>query len=163
MTTFEFTSIGTIHSPHKSLSDMPIQPTGARDAIGYIDIDPKYAAGLQNIEGFSHIILLYAFHQSNGFSLKVTPFMDDTERGLFATRAPRRPNPIGFSVVELLGRAGNRLDICGVDVLSGTPLLDVKPYVPRFDAPDATRCGWLDDKAALSESLRSDDRFVTKK
>ncbi|NJB68125.1 tRNA-Thr(GGU) m(6)t(6)A37 methyltransferase TsaA [Desulfobaculum xiamenense] len=162
MTTFEFSPIGTIRSPFRELAGMPIQPTGAQDAIGYIDIDPKYAKGLHDLDGFSHIILLYAFHASHGFSLTVTPFMDDTPRGLFATRAPKRPNPIGFSVVELLAVSGTRLDIRGVDILDGTPLLDVKPFVPRFDAPDATRIGWLEGRDGQSETRRADDRFIEK-
>lgn len=141
---------------------MPIQPSGAARVRGEIVLEEHLTEGLDDLEGFSHIILLYHFHGSKGFDLKVKPFMDSQLRGLFATRAPRRPNGIGLSVVRLLARRGNVLEIEGVDILDGTPLLDIKPYVPKFDAAPATAIGWLEGNAEKSESLRADDRFHRK-
>jgi tRNA-Thr(GGU) m(6)t(6)A37 methyltransferase TsaA len=135
--------IGVIHSPFTDKERTPIQPSRSQ-AQGQVEVYPEFAAGLEDIEGFSHIILLYAFHQSSGFSLRVKPFLDDQQHGLFATRYPRRPNPIGISVVRLAARQDNILQIEGVDVLDGTPLLDIKPYVSEFDLRTATRSGWLD-------------------
>ena len=158
-TTFTYTPIGTIHSPYEDLSGMPIQPTGARGVRGTIDIFPKYRDGLRDLDGFSRIILIFAFHKSTGYRLVVKPFLDDTPRGVFATRAPKRPNAIGLSIVRLTGMHECTLDIEDVDILDGTPLLDIKPYVPAFDAyPDAT-AGWLEHVAHNAESFRSDTRF----
>lgn len=151
--------IGVIHTPFENLEGMPIQPVGAEQVQGQVVLEPQYQEGLADIEGFSHLILLYAFHQSKGFQLKVKPFLDDRPRGLFATRAPRRPNPIGLSIVELLRREGNVLHIKHIDVVDGTPLLDLKPYVPAFDAPEATAIGWLEGKVQHSRRMRSDKRF----
>jgi tRNA-Thr(GGU) m(6)t(6)A37 methyltransferase TsaA len=134
-------SIGVIHSPFTDKNQTPIQPTRSQ-ASGHVEVFPEFAEGLQNLEGFSHIILLYAFHQSDGYSLQVKPFLDDRLRGLFATRHPSRPNPIGLSVVRLLARRENILDIEGVDMLDGTPLLDIKPYVPDFDVRTDVKTGW---------------------
>jgi tRNA-Thr(GGU) m(6)t(6)A37 methyltransferase TsaA len=136
-----FRPIGVIHSPFTDKQDTPIQPTRSR-AVGHVLVDAEYGEGLKDIEGFSHLILLYVFHQSDGFSLSVRPFLDDQSRGLFATRYPFRPNAIGLSVVRLLSRQANQLEIEGVDVLDGTPLLDIKPYVPDFDQPGEVRTGW---------------------
>jgi tRNA-Thr(GGU) m(6)t(6)A37 methyltransferase TsaA len=135
--------IGIIHSPFTDKSQMPIQASRFQ-AKGVVEIYPEYAEGLQDLEGFSHIFLLYAFHKSSGYSLLVKPFLDDHLRGLFATRYPARPNPIGLSVVRLIGRQGNTLEIEGVDMLDSTPLLDIKPYVPDFDIRTDTRNGWYD-------------------
>jgi tRNA-Thr(GGU) m(6)t(6)A37 methyltransferase TsaA len=138
---------------------MPIQPTGAGRFKGQVVIDRHYEAGLADIEEFSHIILLYVFHQSEGFSLRVTPFMDTQARGLFSTRAPRRPNPIGLSIVRLINREKNILNIKGVDVLDRTPLLDIKPYAPAFDSiPDAS-VGWMTGKETKAGTTKADDRF----
>lgn len=156
----KFSPIGIIQSPFKELEGMPIQPAGAEDVEGRILLDEAYLEGLSDLGGFSHIILLYWFHRSKGYSLKVKPFLDDEFRGLFATRAPRRPNPIGLSVVRLLKIEQNVLYIRGVDVVDGTPLLDIKPYVPTFDAVEALSTGWLEKNAQKSETIRSDDRFV---
>lgn len=153
------TPIGVIHTPHKSLEGMPIQPAGARQTLGQVVLEPRYAEGLDDIDGFSHVILIYAFHQSKGYRLKVKPFLDTETRGLFATRAPRRPNPVGLSVVALISRSDNVLHIRGIDVLDGTPLLDIKPFVPAFDAPQVTAVGWLEGKGELSRHMRSDERF----
>ena len=152
--------IGIIETPFNDLKGMPIQPSGAADIQGTIIINKEYEQGLSDLEGFSHIILLYHFHQSQGYNLMVTPFMDDQKRGLFSTRAPRRPNSIGLSIVQLIKREKNRISIKGIDVLNGTPLIDIKPYVPGFDAKDVTKLGWLDKNYKKSESLKSDDRFI---
>ncbi len=138
--------IGVIHSPFTTKAETPIQSRRS-GAEGTIEVYPEYAEGLLDIEGFSHIIILYHWHQSHGYKLTVKPFLDDTPHGLFATRYPARPNPIGLSVVELLAREGNVLRVRGVDVLDGTPLLDIKPYVPAFDAWEATCIGWLAGRA----------------
>lgn len=155
-----FHPIGYIRSPFKNLQGMPIQPAGAAEVEGHVELYGPLEEGLQDLDGFSHIILLYHFHKNSEFELKVKPFMDSEERGLFSTRAPRRPNMIGMSTVELLGIEGNILKIRGVDVLDKTPLIDIKPYVSRFDAVPATRFGWLEENADKSESMRSDNRFV---
>jgi len=154
--------IGIIHSPFKTLDDMPIQPTGAGDVRGTVVVDSAYEEGLKDLEGFSHVILIYQFHRSKGYALTVTPFLDDQPRGLFATRAPRRPNPIGLSVVQLLGREDNILHVERVDVLDGTPLLDIKPFVQVFDVPEVTRIGWMEGKVNHAGRIRSDDRFLRK-
>ncbi len=152
--------IGVIHSPFATLDDMPIQARGAHDVPGEIEVFEEFGPGLTDLEGFSHIIILYHFHRSSGYELAVTPFLDDQPRGLFSTRAPRRPNPIGLSVVRLVHREGSVLQIKDVDVLNGTPLLDIKPYVPAFDAVNAERVGWLEGKTNHLKTTRSDDRFV---
>jgi tRNA (adenine37-N6)-methyltransferase len=157
---FNITPIGTIHTPFENLEGMPIQPSGAADVMGTIVINKEYEPGLKDIEGFSHLILLYQFHRSKGFDLLVKPFLDDQKRGLFATRAPRRPNPIGLSIVRLIERKDNVLSIKDIDVLSGTPLLDIKPYVPAFDVKKVTRTGWLEDKQEKAKTLKSDNRFI---
>ena len=152
--------IGTIHSPFKSPQDMPIQPTGARGVRGWVALDPALQEGLRDLEGFSHIFLIYVFHRAGPPRLTVTPFMDDRPRGVFATRAPSRPNPIGLSLVRLVAVRGARLEIEDVDILDGTPLLDLKPYVPAFDCAPAARIGWLTGRAECSEHTRADDRFA---
>jgi len=131
MKEIKYVPIGIIHSPFKDIKGMPIQPTGARGIAGTIEIDSKYVNGLKDIEGFSHIILIYHFHLSKGYSLEVIPFMDDRLHGVFSTRAPRRPNPIGISVVRLIKVKGYTLHIEDIDIADGTPLLDIKPYVPE--------------------------------
>jgi tRNA-Thr(GGU) m(6)t(6)A37 methyltransferase TsaA len=133
--------IGVIHSPFTDKGQTPIQPSRSQ-AVGQVEVYPEFAEGLQDVEGFSHIILLYVFHCSSDYTLRVKPFLDDQWRGLFATRHPCRPNPIGLSVVRLLARRANVLDVSSVDVLDGTPLLDIKPYVPEFDVRTEVRTGW---------------------
>ena len=155
-----FTPIGIIHTPFTTLDGMPIQPPGAGDVKGEIILEPQYKEGLRDLDGFSHIFLLYHFHLSKGYRLTVTPFLDTVARGLFSTRAPRRPNPIGLSIVRLVRIDGLTLHIQGVDVLDGTPLLDIKPWVPAFDVRENARAGWLDDKQGDSPSLKSDRRFI---
>ena len=139
-------SIGVIRSPFTSKEETPIQASRSQ-ARGEVQVDPKYSPGLQDLEGFSHIILLYVFHHASRFSLLVTPFLDDKKRGLFATRYPSRPNPIGLSIVRLLSRQDNILTIEGVDVLNNTPLLDIKPYVPDFDVRTGVRTGWYETRS----------------
>ena len=133
--------VGVIHSPFTEKTQTPIQPTRSQ-ATGWVEVYPEYTDGLQDLEGQSHIFLLYAFHKSEGYALRVRPFLDDQEHGIFATRYPCRPNPLGLSVVRLVARRKNVLEIAGVDVLDGTPLLDIKPYVPDFDTPQDVRVGW---------------------
>ena len=154
-----FTPIGKIHSPFQNIEDMPIQPVGAKGVQGTVEVDKQYTDGLKDLEGFSHIILLYHFHLSEGFSLSVKPFLDDEEKGLFSTRAPKRPGPIGLSVVKLIDVDENILRIEDVDVVDGTPLLDIKPYVPEFDIREVENCGWLEKEAERAEEKRSDERF----
>jgi len=144
--TVTFEPIGTIHSPFKELKGMPIQPRFARDITGTIDIKPEFAEGLADLDGFSHIILIYHLHRSKDFSLKVTPYLDSTLRGVFATHAPRRPNPIGLSVVRLDKIEGATLYIRDIDMLDGTPLLDIKPYIPGFEKGEKFEIGWLEGK-----------------
>ncbi len=155
----EFQPIGLIHTPFKRLEGMPIQPAGARGVKGSVEIFCDYGDGLKDLEGFSHIILLYVFHQSNGYNLTVVPYMDTQPRGLFATRAPKRPNPIGLSVVQLDKIEGNTLHVQYIDILDGTPLLDIKPFVPDFDTYEDTRLGWLEQARKAVDMKKSDDRF----
>ena len=144
---YDFQPIGQIRSPFSQRDQTPIQPYRSQ-APGRVELLPGYEAGLQDIEGFSHIILLYVFHRADpGYELQVTPFLDSEPKGLFATRYPRRPNPVGLSVVRLTRRKGPVLYVSGIDVLDGTPLLDVKPYVPPFDAHPDADLGWLDGRA----------------
>ncbi len=152
--------IGVIHSPHRELGNMPIQPAGAQNVLGSVEILPEFAAGLQDLTGFSHIYLIYHFHKAARTELLVKPYLDDVLRGVFATRSPLRPAHLGLSVVELLAVEGNRLQIRGVDILDGTPLLDIKPYIPQFDAPDTARSGWMQQGREAVAQARSDERFV---
>jgi len=138
---------------------MPIQPSGARGVRGSVEIFERFAEGLKDIDGFSRIILIYAFHRSSSYRLITIPFLDSIPRGVFATRAPGRPNAIGLSCVRLAGREGATLTIEDVDILDGTPLLDIKPYVPEFDSYPDVSCGWLEKVAGGARSVRSDDRF----
>jgi len=151
--------IGVIHSPFKKPEGMPIQPTSEKSAPGVAEVYPEFAEGLADLAGFSHVILLYHLHQVRTVKLKVIPFLDTTERGVFATRAPSRPNPIGLSTVELLRVEGNRLHLGNVDILDGTPLLDIKPYVPDFDGPVEIRTGWYEAARSRFRATRSDGRF----
>ncbi|UCG51348.1 MAG: tRNA (N6-threonylcarbamoyladenosine(37)-N6)-methyltransferase TrmO [Candidatus Latescibacterota bacterium] len=140
-----FTPIGVIRTPFKTRDDAPIQPSRAEGARGTVEIRPDLAEGLEDLDGFSHITLIYHLHLSKSFKLKVIPYLDDVPRGVFATRAPRRPNQIGVSVVRLIKIEGTVLHIENVDMLDGTPLLDIKPYVPGFVDQAEVRSGWLED------------------
>jgi len=138
---------------------MPIQPPGAGGMQGTVEIFEEYRSALKDLDGFSHIILLYHFHRSQGFAPHVVPFMDSQPRGLFSTRAPRRPNAIGLSVVQLNRIEDGVLFIENVDVLDGTPLLDIKPCVPEFDTPSNVRTGWLEQAKHRVSQQEADDRF----
>ena len=156
--------IGVIHTPFREPQGTPIQPQAARGIRGWVEVFPEYEAGLLDLDGFSHIVLIYHFHLSSRAGLTVRPYMDDRERGVFATRAPARPNPIGISVVRLLGVEGRILRVADVDILDGTPLLDIKPYVPQFgDAPldPKIRIGWLGNRVRGLKEARDDGRFVS--
>lgn len=159
--TVEYEPIGVVRTPYDTPDGMPIQPTGARETQGTVELTPEYGPALADLDGFSHCILLYHFHESDPEAqLTVEPFLDDTERGLFSTRAPRRPNAIGLSVVEIIDIEGTELTVRGIDVVDETPLLDIKPLVPAFDIPDDTEVGWLDTRSQQAESRRADDRFL---
>jgi tRNA (adenine37-N6)-methyltransferase len=152
--------IGIIHTPHTDVKDMPIQPIAAEGVKGYIELLPEFVAGLKDVEGFSHLTLFYHFHKINGYELVVTPFMDTEKRGIFATKAPKRPNAIGLSTVKLIAVDGNILHIEQVDMLDGTPLIDIKPFYPRYDNRENVEIGWLEKNKNLPiEKLRSDERF----
>ena len=159
MKKIEYKPIGIIRSPFKDIKGMPIQPAGAKGVKGKVVIKPEYVNGLKDIDGFSHIILIYHFHLSKGYSLEVKPFMDDKLRGVFATRAPRRPNPMGLSVVRLIKMKGRTLHIEDVDIVDGTPLLDIKPFVPKFDVMKVERIGWLSKRAGKAGKVKADERF----
>jgi len=161
METVLYTPIGLIRSPFPEPKGAPIQPAGARGVAGRVELRPEFGRGLRDLEGFSHLILIYHFHLARGFDLEVVPFLDQESRGLFATRAPRRPNPIGLSVVRLVRIQGSTLEVEDVDVVDGTPLLDLKPYVPGFDAPAGVRCGWLEERAGAAGRIRADERFTS--
>jgi len=157
---YTFRSIGIIHTPFKMQEGMPIQGALAPETRGWIDVFPEYTDGLRDVEGFSHIILLYVFHRSEGYRLVARPFLEETPRGLFSIRAPKRPNPVGMTVVQLIRRQDNRLDIAGVDMLDGTPLLDIKPYIPAIDAHPEASDGWISGKMGKDgRNKRSDGRF----
>ncbi len=159
MQEIRYRPIGVIHSPFKQTKGMPIQPAGARGVAGTVEVIPEYGDGLKDLEGFSHIFLLYHFHLSQGYSLMVKPYLDDSLRGVFATRAPRRPNAIGISVVRLVGIEGCTLHIEDLDIADSTPLLDIKPYVPEFDSREVERTGWLAGKAEKVAEVGADERF----
>ena len=160
MKEFIFKPIGTIHSPFKEPKGTPIQPTGAKNVEGTVTVFPEYSEGLKDLDGFSHIILLYCFHLSKGFSLKVKPFLDDEMHGVFSTRAPSRPNPIGLSIVQLNKIENEKLFIQGLDIVDGTPLLDIKPYVQDFDYRERTIKGWLEKNVKNLKSAKDDERFI---
>ncbi|RLE72380.1 MAG: tRNA (N6-threonylcarbamoyladenosine(37)-N6)-methyltransferase TrmO [Thermoprotei archaeon] len=152
--------IGVIRTPFKSPVGVPIQPSAGKGIKGLVEIFPEYMEGLKDLEGFSHIILIYHFHLVKKFSLKVIPYMDNEYRGVFATRAPARPNPIGISVVRLVKIEGNKLYIEDVDIVDGTPLLDIKPYVPEFDYRPEVKIGWLEKRVKKLKNTRDDGRFI---
>lgn len=154
-----FNPVGTIRTPFHDIAGMPIQPTGARGTKGTIEIGEAYREGLRDLDGFERIILIYAFHKCTDHCLTVKPFLDTTPRGIFATRSPKRPNGIGISVVRLVAVRENVVEVEDIDVIDGTPLLDIKPYVPEFDCYPGSCCGWLETRAANARTVRSDDRF----
>lgn len=139
---------------------MPIQPAAADGIKGYIELLPEYVKGLTDLDGFSHITLLYHLHKVHQYDLMVRPFMDKTERGVYATRAPKRPNAIGLSTVKLTGIEKNILHIEQVDMLDGSPLIDIKPFIQKMDNRQKTRSGWFEKRKTLKpEQLISDERF----
>lgn len=152
--------IGIIHSPFKVLEGMPVQPAGSGVPEGEVVINPDLAEGLRDLEGFSHIYLVYHFHRVADTRLIVVPFMDDSERGVFSTRSPVRPARLGISIVRLLEVRGNRLKVGGLDILDGTPLIDIKPYIEAFDCPENPSCGWMKSSRSEVRRRRSDGRFV---
>jgi len=159
----ELQPIGVIRTPHKTLEQMPIQPIGATGVPGRIELDPDLADGLCDLAGFSHIIVLYHFHRAGKPALTVIPFLDNKPRGVFATRAPSRPNPIGLSILKLNSLQGAVLNVENVDILDGTPLLDIKPYAPVFvHQPEPIRSGWLERSGDAVKVARSDQRFIKK-
>jgi len=151
--------IGFIHSPFKKPLGTPIQATGAKGIEGRIEIFPEYMEGLKDLEGFSHIFLIYHFHLSHQSSLIVRPFLDKKPHGVFSTRAPARPNPIGLSVVRLVRVDCNILFIQDLDIIDGTSLLDIKPYVPEFDERKKERIGWLEENVNGLNTVQDDGRF----
>lgn len=151
--------IGWVESPFTDIEGMPIQPTGAADIHGTIHVEPAFTAGLTDLDGFSHIIVLYHLHRCTGYALEVVPFLDTTPHGIFATRSPKRPNPIGLSVLRLVNIDGVRLHVQGIDILHGTPVLDIKPYLPAFDSPAVERIGWFASQIDQVANTRADARF----
>lgn len=152
-----YTPIGIIHSEHRQSEKTPIQPVFARGCRGRAVVNPELGAGLSDIDGFSHLYLIYHFDRAASPKLTVKPFLEDVDRGIFATRSPRRPNSIGMSIVRLIRREGNVLYLDDVDILDGTPLLDIKPYTARFDRIEDTRNGWqvnVDDDTAMHRGRR---------
>jgi len=159
MNEIQYKPIGIIHSPFKEPKKTPIQPASAKGAKGTIEIFPEYVEGLKDIEGFSHIILIYHFHLSKSSTLIVQPFLEKKLHGVFATRSPSRPNPIGISVVRLLSVENHVLFVENIDVVDGTPLLDIKPYVPEFDKRKIERIGWLTKNINKLSTAKDDGRF----
>jgi tRNA-Thr(GGU) m(6)t(6)A37 methyltransferase TsaA len=155
---FLFRPIGRVRSPFIEQAGTPIQPAFAEGVEGVIEVDPEYAPALTGLDGFDRIWVLYAFDRADGYEPLVVPYRDDQQHGLFATRAPRRPNPIGMSVLRLLAVEGWMLRVADVDVLDGTPVLDIKPYVPEYDAFPGSRAGWLQGKGRRRRRL-ADRRF----
>ena len=133
--------IGIIHTPFKCKKDTPIQPFKSK-AFGKVEVFKKYEEGLSDVEGFSHVLLIYRFHKSRGYKLKTRPFLDKCDRGIFSCRYPRRPNQIGISIVKLVRRDKNILTVKHVDMLDGTPLLDIKSYNPYFEPKKGIKVGW---------------------
>ncbi len=143
MASISLTPIGVVRSPFTEQPGTPIQPSTAAGALGRVELLPEYEEALRDLDGFERVWLVYFFDRARPWKPLVVPFRDRVERGLFATRAPARPCPIGLSAVELVSVSGPVLEVRGIDVLDGTPLLDLKPYVPEFDAHPASRAGWL--------------------
>ena len=160
MNEIKYKPIGVIHSPFKEPKGTPIQPSGAVGIEGRVEVLPEYAEGLKDVEGFSHIILIYHFHLSKKSSLKAKPYMDSQMHGVFSMRGPSRPNPIGISIVRFISVEDNILHIQDVDIVDGTPLLDIKPYVPEFDIREVEKIGWLKKNVHKLLSSKNDGRFI---
>jgi len=159
MDEIKYKPIGIIHSSFKGPKGTPIQTTAAKGVDGTVVVFPEYVEGLKDLDGFSHIILIYHFHLSKKSSLKVKPFMDNQIHGVFSTRAPSRPNSIGISIVRLTKIDKNILYIRDVDIIDGTPLLDIKPYVPEFDIREVNKIGWLEKNVNKLQTSKDDGRF----
>ncbi|WP_372750856.1 tRNA (N6-threonylcarbamoyladenosine(37)-N6)-methyltransferase TrmO [Labilibaculum sp.] len=160
MSEIKLESIGIIRTSYQTIENMPIQPMGAIGKKAYIELDASYVDGLKDLEEFSHISLIYHLHKVRDYQLRVVPFMDNEEHGVFATRSPRRPNAIGLSTVKLIGIEGNLIYIEDADILDGTPLLDIKPFFTQFDNRENAKSGWLDRKwDEKYRTLTSDERF----
>lgn len=158
---FIYEPIGVIRTPFEPPDGMPIQPVGDAATEGIVELDEMYADGLKDLDGFTHCILLYHFHASGDAApLEVEPFLDDELRGVFATRAPQRPNPIGLSVVEITSITDKKVTVGGIDVVDQTPVLDIKPFVPDFDVPSDSDTGWLTATKSMIESKQADERFL---
>ena len=154
-----FTPIGVIRTPFAEIAGMPVQAVGAVGVPGTIELDPAFAEGLADLDGFSHLVLLYHLDRMAGARLTVVPFLDDRPHGIFATRSPARPNPIGMSTVRLVGIDGTTVRVEDVDILDGTPLLDIKPYVPQLDDRADPRIGWYEGRVERVHVVRADQRF----
>ncbi len=159
MNELTYNPIGVVHSPFKEPKNVPIQATASQGIEGTIEIYPQYVEGLKDLEGFSHIILLYHFHLVKNCSLMVKPFLDDKLHGVFATRSPARPNKIGISVVRLATIENYILYIKDIDIIDATPLLDIKPYVPKFDYRRTSKIGWFSGKISKLSTTKDDGRF----
>jgi tRNA-Thr(GGU) m(6)t(6)A37 methyltransferase TsaA len=155
-------AIGVIRSEHTSPQETPIQPVYARGCRGYAEVCSEFTEGLKDLDGFSHVYLIYFFHQCREVKLTVKPFLQDVDRGIFSTRAPFRPNPIGLSVVELIKVEGNVVHFDGADILDGTPLLDIKPYTEKFDLYDVKKSGWQDEVDEETARVRGRREYKTK-
>ena len=158
--TITYTPIGIIRSPFKEPRGTPIQSVAAQGIEGSVEVFQEYRAGLEDLSGFSHVILVYDFHLAKKSSLKVKPYMDDRMHGVFATRSPNRPNSIGITIVRLVKIEGNILYIKDLDILDGSPLLDIKPYVPGFDVRDSVKIGWLQNNIKKLPKSKDDGRFT---
>ncbi|MBU1221832.1 tRNA (N6-threonylcarbamoyladenosine(37)-N6)-methyltransferase TrmO [Myxococcota bacterium] len=153
-------SVGYISSPFLEREGVPIQPSGGAQLRGQINIFPEYEEGLADLDGFSHIIIIYRFHRQNGYNLKVVPFMDTEPRGIFSTRSPKRVSGIGMSIVKLVSVKGNIVEFSGVDMLDKTPVYDIKPWIHNFDYPGESISGWMKHERKAVEEKRSDNRFT---
>lgn len=160
MEEIRYSPIGVIHSPFKEPKGVPIQPTAAKGVKGSVEVFEEYTEGLKDLEGFSHIILIYHFHLSKFFGLSVKPYMDENPHGVFATRAPSRPNSIGLSIIRLEKIEENFLFVEDIDIVEGTPVLDIKPFVPKFDIRDVDKIGWLDKNIQKLNNSKDDGRFL---
>jgi tRNA (adenine37-N6)-methyltransferase len=160
LSVFTYKSIGVVHSPFKEPKNVPIQAVASKGTAGTLEIYPEYAEGLQDLDGFSHLILIYHFHLiKSDCSLLVKPFLDDQLHGVFSTRSPARPNKIGISLVSLTKIEKNILHIQDIDIIDGTPLIDIKPFVPEFDCRKTTRIGWFSGKIGKLGTTKDDGRF----
>jgi tRNA-Thr(GGU) m(6)t(6)A37 methyltransferase TsaA len=155
-----FKPIGYVKSPHINAKGSPIQSSVAKGHKGTVVVYEEYKDGLKDLEGFSHIILLYHFHLIKDVKLFAIPFMDNVARGIFAIRSPARPNPIGLSVLEIESIEGNLINVKNIDVLNNTPVIDIKPYVPQFDSVFDAKIGWMESKISSAKDKRDDGRFL---